>query len=112
MNKYMLGAGLVTLGALIIGVPACTSAPKEDASFTCDDATSDVTPGGAPVKNCMAPTKLKVFLMPDGFRNVAFGCNGKVGIYVTSRGWIENGAGDLPSLPSSISTVENDPNCP
>lgn len=97
---------------LTLTLSGCWGDTKKDAAFSCKDATAAPVDGGAQASNCHAPTHLTVFWMPDGFRNVAFGCNGKVGIYVTSRGWVQNGSGDLPSLPSSISTVQDDPNCP
>ena len=52
-----------------------------------------------------------VFTEPDGFRNVAFGCNGTVGIYVTSRGAWKTSGTDVASLPSGIAVITNDPNC-
>lgn len=101
----------VAIGALVF-TTAGSCDTKKDAAFSCKDATAAPVDGGAQASNCHAPTHLTVFWMPDGFRNVAFGCNGKVGMYVTSRGWTQNGTGDLPSLPSGISTVQDDPNCP
>jgi hypothetical protein len=41
---------------------------------------------------------------PDGFRNVAFKCNGTVGVYVTS-------ASSDDTLPSGIAVVKDDPSC-
>jgi hypothetical protein len=96
-----LGVSLLSLGV----VSACGSDSKADASFSCSDATADGTSA------CGDPARMKVFTMPEGFRNVAFGCNGSTGIYVTSRGWSKNGYGDVPSLPSAIAAVPNDPAC-
>lgn len=110
-NKLVLvigGAGLI--GAITLGVSACGDQSKSDAVFSCNDATASPQGGGAPTKSCHAPGNLTVLWMPDGFRNVAFGCNGTTGVYVTSRGWDESGV-NLPSLPSGISTVPNDPAC-
>lgn len=56
-------------------------------------------------------TRQIVFTEPDGFRNVSFGCNGIVGIYVTSRGAYKTSGTDIASLPSSIAVIANDPNC-
>lgn len=92
---------LVALSAAAVMALAGCSAAKKDAEFSCKDSPTACAPG----------RNMKVILMPDGFRNVAFTCNGKVGVYVTSRGWKQNGTGDLPSLPSGIAVVENDPNC-
>lgn len=46
----------------------------------------------------------RVFQNPHGFRNVAFSCNGTVGMYVTSAG-----SGD--TLPSGVAVLAADPNC-
>lgn len=51
------------------------------------------------------------YTLPDGFRNVAFGCNGTVGVYVTSRGAYKNGGSDTSALPSSVAVLAADPNC-
>lgn len=56
-------------------------------------------------------TRQIVFTEPDGFRNVAFGCNGKVGVYVTSRGAYKNSGADVASLPSTVAVVADDSNC-
>lgn len=50
----------------------------------------------------------KVLDMPDGFRNVAYKCNGTNMVYVTSRG--KNG-GAFKSEVSAVSVVPNDPRC-
>jgi hypothetical protein len=55
--------------------------------------------------NTQQGTNQHVIKEPHGFRNVAFSCFGPNGVYVTSAG------GD-DSLPSSVSVVANDPNCP
>lgn len=60
----------------------------------------------------ITPAVSRVIQMPDGFRNVAWSCNGKVGIYVTSRGVYKVGSADYTALPSSIAVVNPDPNCP
>jgi uncharacterized secreted protein with C-terminal beta-propeller domain len=56
-------------------------------------------------------TRQVVFTEPDGFRNVSFGCNGTVGVYVTSRGAYKNSGADVASLPSAVAVVADDPNC-
>jgi hypothetical protein len=56
-------------------------------------------------------TKMIVFTMPDGFRNVAMGCNGTTGVYDTSRGAYKNSGADVASLPSAVATVKDDPYC-
>jgi len=58
------------------------------------------------------PAVSRVFQMPEGFRNVAWSCNGKVGIYVTSRGVFNVGSSDYTALPSGIAVINPDPNCP
>lgn len=52
-----------------------------------------------------------VFMEPDGFRNVAFGCNGTVGVYVTSRGVYNASGSNITALPSGIAVIPADPNC-
>lgn len=69
----------------------------------CSAAHTDA-PDPAPA-NINAGTHQKVIQEPDGFRNVAFSCNGTTGIYVTSRGV----SSDV--ITSGISTVANDPAC-
>lgn len=56
-------------------------------------------------------TRQVAYTLPDGFRNVAFGCNGTVGVYVTSRGAFKNSGTDVTSLPSSVAVLADDPNC-
>jgi hypothetical protein len=56
-------------------------------------------------------TRQIVFTEPDGFRNVAFGCNGTAGVYVTSRGAYKTSGQDVAALPSSIAVLADDPNC-
>lgn len=104
MNKKLLIIP-VALGALLFTTAGSCDGTKSDASFSCKDASADGTSA------CGDPARMKVFTMPEGFRNVAFGCNGSTGIYVTSRGWSKNGYGDVPSLPSGIAAVPNDPAC-
>ena len=110
MNKKLLIIP-VALGLLALTTAGSCDSTKSDATFSCKQAVSDAA-DGAPIQNCSDPTHLHVFRMPNGFRNVVFGCNGHVGMYVTSRGWSQDGYGDVPSLPSGITAVPNDPNCP
>lgn len=56
-------------------------------------------------------TKMVAFTMPDGFRNIVVGCNGTTAVYDTSRGAYKNSGTDVASLPSSVSTVADDPYC-
>lgn len=98
IKKLALIAGGV---AAVLLLTASSCDVQKDADFSCKDAPAA----------CADGTNTKVILMPDGFRNVAFTCNGSTGIYVTSRGWNQNGSGDMPSLPSGIAVVANDPNC-
>lgn len=87
-------AGIVTIGALAAcGSDAHTSAPDVEPSAN--------KPG----------TNGAIIQMPDGFRNVAFTCFGKEGVYVTSRGAYKNGSSDFTPLPSSVFVVPNDPHC-
>lgn len=92
-------AGLIGAGLLLTLSASSCDGSKSDAPFKCNPST------------CINGTRTTVVKMPDGFRNVAFTCNGVNGIYVTSRGWNQDGAADYPSLPSAIAVVPNDPNC-
>jgi len=69
----------------------------------CSAAHTDA-PDPAPA-NINSGTHQKIIQEPDGFRNVAFSCNGTTGIYVTSRGV----SSDI--ITSGISTVANDTAC-
>lgn len=66
--------------------------------------THNDAPDPAPA-NITVGTNQKVIKEPEGFRNVAFACNGTTGIYVTSRGVTSD------VITSGISTVANDPAC-
>lgn len=90
-------AAALTFTVLALG--GCTSDTKTDAP--------EPTP-----ENIVNGTHTQVIRMPDGFRNLAFTCYGTVGVYVTSRGWIEASASkELVPLPSSIAVLANDPHC-
>lgn len=87
-------AALVTLVALLAGC----SETKTDAP----EPTPD---------NIVNGTHTQVIRMPDGFRNVAFTCYGTTGIYITSRGWMQESGQNVTSLPSSIAVQPNDVKC-
>lgn len=90
---------LAATAVLLLGAGAgCTKASQTSAP--------DVEPAGI-----NSGTHTRVIQMPSGFRNVAFTCNGHVGVYVTSRGANLGASDDATALPSSISTVNGDPNC-
>lgn len=89
---------LAILAVLLVVLTGCESDTKKDAP----EPTPD---------NIINGTNTQVIRMPDGFRNVAFSCYGTVGMYVTSRGWIQGSVQDIASLPSSIAVLENDPHC-
>jgi hypothetical protein len=90
---------VVALVALVALLAGCDSASKADAP---EPAPADIVNG----------THTQVIKMPDGFRNLAFTCYGTTGIYVTSRGWIQDSASkELTPLPSSIAVLANDPKC-
>jgi hypothetical protein len=74
----------------------------------CSNANQQSLP--EPVTNHVLARQV-VFTEPDGFRNVAFGCNGTVGVYVTSRGAYKTSGTDIASLPSSVAVLADDPNC-
>lgn len=61
--------------------------------------------------NMVDGSNTTIIRMPEGFRNVSFTCNGTVGIYVTSRGFWQNGNADAIPLPSGVAVLANDPNC-
>jgi hypothetical protein len=93
-----MNRGLVVVG--VTGILALTG---------CSNTNQQSLPD--PVTNHYLTRQL-VFTEPDGFRNVSFGCNGKVGVYVTSRGAYRNSGTDVASLASGVAVVVNDPNCP
>jgi hypothetical protein len=95
-SRKSLAIGAVLVG-IVGGITGCSS-----------NANQKSLP--EPVTNYYL-TKQIVFTMPDGFRNIAVGCNGTTGVYDTSRGAYKNSGADVASLPSSIATVANDPYC-
>lgn len=101
MKKWPLAVGGAAVLA-VVGVGGFTAA--------CSTPTKTDAPEPAP-KNIVDGTNTHVIRMPDGFRNIAFTCYGTTGIYVTSRGIWQSGNADATTLPSSISTEVNDPNC-
>lgn len=71
-------------------------------------AGCDVTHQDAPdptATNTHPGTHEAVIQEPNGFRNVAFECNGSTGIYVTSRGV----SSDV--ITSGIAVLADDPAC-
>lgn len=98
MNLRKMTALLIA-SALAFSTAACGASTKKDAP---EPKPSDVKNG----------TNTQVIQMPDGYRNVSFTCYGHNGVYVTSRGAYQNGAGQYDSgLPSSIFVVPNDEHC-
>lgn len=95
MKRRILALAAVTL----LGLAGCAGKASQQSA-------PDVEPAGI-----NSGTHQKVIQMPSGFRNVAFECNGPVGVYVTSRGANQGTTDDATALPSSISTVLDDPNC-
>jgi hypothetical protein len=92
MKAYIVnGAAVVAIAASFVLLVGCSAAHTD-------------APDPAPA-NINAGTHQKIIQEPDGFRNVAFSCNGTTGIYVTSRGV----SSDI--ITSGISTVANDPAC-
>lgn len=62
--------------------------------------------------NIINGTATQVIQMPDGFRNLAFTCHGTVGLYVTSRGWVQASADkNVTPLPSDVTAVLDHPRC-
>lgn len=90
MNARVKRSALLGLG--LSAVLLLTQASSCD---THQDSTQDKVDHG--------PAKVTMDY-PDGFRNVAFKCNGTVGVYVTS-------ASASDTLPSGIAVVKDDPNC-
>lgn len=84
----LIGMNL-TAAAAILGLAGCGTHASGP-----DPATGNTRPG----------TNQRVIQDPYGYRNVAFSCNGTVGVYVTS-------AGADDSLPSTVAVLANDPNC-
>jgi hypothetical protein len=92
--KTLAAVGAVVLTAL--GLAACGSNSNQQSTD--------------PVTNRYL-TKTIVFTMPDGFRNIAMGCNGTTGVYDTSRGAYKNSGSDVAALPSGVAVVPQDPYC-
>jgi hypothetical protein len=76
----------------------------------CGDGSNSNQTSSEPTTNNTF-TRPVTYTLPDGFRNVTFGCHGTVGVYVTSRGAYKNSGADVASLPSSVAVLADDPNC-
>lgn len=91
MKLAIVAAGGLLAAGLLAG---CGNESQEDGADVPSSAIKD-------------GTRMGVMRMPDGFRNVAYGCvNGDL-VYVTSRG---NPASDT-SIPSSVVVLPDDPYC-
>lgn len=97
MNKKIAGVAAV-LGLAALLLAGCPGEAQESAP--------EVDPA-----NMIDGSNTTIIRMPEGFRNVSFTCNGTVGIYVTSRGFWQNGNQDAIPLPSGVAVLANDPNC-
>ena len=91
MKRITLAAAPVGLVVVLLSACGASHASAPDPGNNIDGAT----PG----------TRAHVIQEPYGFRNVAFACYGRVGVYVTSHGVTAT------SEPSSVAAVPNDPNC-
>lgn len=96
MNKKV--AVVATAVAALLTLAGCPGDAQESAP--------EVDPA-----NMIDGSNTTVIRMPEGFRNVSFTCNGTVGIYVTSRGFWQNGNADAIPLPSGVAVLADDPNC-
>lgn len=100
-RKTRLGAvaalAVLTLSACSIGGSAKKDAPDVDCN--------------AKPSPCINLTHATILREPNGFRNIAFGCMGTTGVYVTSRGLFEVGSDTAIPLPSSVTVLANDPAC-
>lgn len=100
-NKITVAMSIVIVIVAVVAVmtTACTSASQHDAP---EPEPDDIING----------THTQVIQMPDGFRNLAFTCHGTVGLYVTSRGWVQSSADkNIVPLPSTVSAVTDHPMC-
>lgn len=95
-------ARLVATGGAIVAalvfLTGCPGSTKQDAP----DPTPD---------NIFNGTHTQVIRMPEGFRNVATTCRGTTGIYVTSRGLVQESGQNVSTIPSGIFVLANDPSC-
>lgn len=97
MNKKWL---LVPAALLIL---TATTAGSCDVQKDAPEPTPD---------NIINGTQTQVIQMPDGFRNLGFTCHGTVGLYVTSRGWVQASADkNITPLPSDVTAVLDHPRC-
>ncbi len=78
----------------LLALTGCADAAHEDAAPIPHDRTADMR-------------NVRVWRMPDGFRNVTIGCDGPNLVYVTSAG----GQDGNYSTASGIYVVPNDPYC-
>lgn len=83
---------LAAVVLVIAGLAACSSTHQD---------APDPVPG-----NVVNPSNIRVIQEPDGFRNVAVGCDGPNMVYVTSRG-----CDACTPTASSVYVVANDPRC-
>ena len=102
MNRKIAGVGLAALVTLTVAACNWGGPTKADAP----DIDCNAQPS-----QCVNLTHATILRQPEGFRNISFGCFGKTGVYVTSRGIYEVGSDTAVPLPSSVTVLPNDPAC-
>jgi hypothetical protein len=101
VSAFCIAVGVAALG--VFGAAVLSGCGASTHSNAPEPTSSSIIDG----------TNTAVIRMPDGFRNVAFTCFGKQGVYVTSRGAATGGSSDGGNpQASSIFVVTNDPRCP
>lgn len=92
MRKYIISAVIISCLALA----GCGSQNPWETSGR----------GDAPIDDSKTDdSAAKIINFPDMFANVAFKCNGTVGVYTT-------GNGGQSQVGRGVAVVPNDPNCP
>lgn len=102
MNRKTRLAAMAASAVLALSACGTGGSAKKDAPDV--DCNAKPSP-------CIDLAHATILREPNGFRNIAFGCFGTTGVYVTSRGIYEVGAQNAVPLPSTVTVLANDPAC-